>query len=73
MTDAGEFDFDVVPDTDQSFENALSKARAGDRLTVDDGIELITTGTDVEGIDPGGRNSSSRPPTAAAPRWSATR
>lgn len=52
MTDAGEFDFDVVPDTDQSFENALSKARAGDRLTVDDGIELITTGTDVEGIDP---------------------
>ncbi|MGQ4557449.1 7,8-didemethyl-8-hydroxy-5-deazariboflavin synthase subunit CofH [Halobellus sp. GM3] len=47
-----DFDFDVVPETDQSFENALSKARAGDRLTVDDGIELITTGTDRRGIDP---------------------
>ena len=45
-------EFDVVPETDQSFENALAAARAGDRLTVDDGIELITTGTDVEGIDP---------------------
>jgi FO synthase subunit 2 len=43
--------FDHVPETDQSFENALAKARAGDRLTVADGVELITTGTDVEGID----------------------
>ncbi|WP_081661513.1 7,8-didemethyl-8-hydroxy-5-deazariboflavin synthase subunit CofH, partial [Halopiger djelfimassiliensis] len=43
--------FDHVPETDQSFENALEKARAGDRLTVDDAIELLTTGTDVEGID----------------------
>ena len=56
MTDAREVDpgaiqFAVVPETDQSFENALAKARAGDRLTVDDGIELITTGTDREGID----------------------
>ncbi|RLM88907.1 7,8-didemethyl-8-hydroxy-5-deazariboflavin synthase subunit CofH [Halobellus sp. Atlit-38R] len=49
---ASDFEFDVVPDTDQSFENALAKARAGDRLTVDDGIELITTGTDAPGIDP---------------------
>ncbi|MFC6613999.1 7,8-didemethyl-8-hydroxy-5-deazariboflavin synthase subunit CofH [Halopenitus salinus] len=45
-------EFDRRPETDQSFENALAKARDGDRLTVDDGIELITTGTDVAGIDP---------------------
>ncbi|WP_247010038.1 7,8-didemethyl-8-hydroxy-5-deazariboflavin synthase subunit CofH [Halorientalis litorea] len=50
-TPDGEFDFEIRPDTDQSFENALAKARAGDRLTVDDGIELITTGTDHDGID----------------------
>ena len=47
-----EFEFDIVPETDQSFENALAAARDGDRLSVDDGIELITTGTDVDGIDP---------------------
>lgn len=46
-----EFDFEYVPDTDQSFENALQKARDGDRLAVADGIELITTGTGKEGID----------------------
>ncbi|MFW5919513.1 MAG: 7,8-didemethyl-8-hydroxy-5-deazariboflavin synthase subunit CofH, partial [Halanaeroarchaeum sp.] len=46
------FDFELVPETDQSFENALAKARAGDRLTVADGVELLTTGTDREGIDP---------------------
>ncbi|NHN41509.1 7,8-didemethyl-8-hydroxy-5-deazariboflavin synthase subunit CofH [Halorubellus sp. JP-L1] len=51
VPDDGEFDFDVVPETTQSFENALAKARAGDRLSVDDGIELITTGTDSAGID----------------------
>ena len=56
MTDApvpsrDEVEFDHVPDTDQSFENALAKARAGDRLTVADGVELMTTGTDREGID----------------------
>ncbi|WP_435359103.1 7,8-didemethyl-8-hydroxy-5-deazariboflavin synthase subunit CofH [Haloarchaeobius sp. DFWS5] len=45
------FDFEHVPQTDQSFENALAAARDGDRLTVADGIELITTGTDTEGID----------------------
>ncbi|SIR76951.1 7,8-didemethyl-8-hydroxy-5-deazariboflavin synthase subunit CofH [Natronorubrum thiooxidans] len=43
--------FDHVPETDQSFENALTKARAGDRLTVDDAIELLTTGTEIGGID----------------------
>ncbi|SDQ27564.1 7,8-didemethyl-8-hydroxy-5-deazariboflavin synthase subunit CofH [Natronobacterium texcoconense] len=43
--------FEHVPETEQSFENALEKARAGDRLTVEDAIELLTTGTDVEGID----------------------
>ncbi|SFR61699.1 FO synthase subunit 2 [Halogeometricum rufum] len=57
MTDASasggaDLDFEHVPDTDQSFENALAKARAGDRLTVADGVELMTTGTDREGIDP---------------------
>ena len=46
-----DFEFEYVPDTPQSFENALAKARAGDRLTVDDGIELLTTGTDVADID----------------------
>jgi FO synthase subunit 2 len=46
------FDFEYVPATDQSFENALAKARDGVRLTVDDGVELMTTGTDVDGIDP---------------------
>jgi FO synthase subunit 2 len=50
--DVADFDFDVVPETDQSFENALAAARSGRRLTVDDGIELITTGTDTDGIDP---------------------
>ena len=51
VPDDGDFDFDVVPETDQGFENALAKARAGERLDVADGIELITTGTDVDGID----------------------
>lgn len=50
--DVSEFGFNVVPETDQSFENALTKARDGIRLTVDDGIELLTTGTDIEKIDP---------------------
>ncbi len=49
--DPGRFDF-AEPETDQSFENALSKARDGTRLTVDDATELLATGTDVEGIDP---------------------
>jgi FO synthase subunit 2 len=49
---ADDVEFSIVPETDQSFENALAAARDGDRLSIDDGIELITTGTDVEGIDP---------------------
>jgi hypothetical protein len=32
----GEFDFECVPETDQSFENALRKAEDGERLTVAD-------------------------------------
>ena len=61
MTDAHEsapaatersFAFECRPETDQSFENALAKARDGDRLTVDDGVALLTTGTDVDGLDP---------------------
>jgi FO synthase subunit 2 len=47
----GRFDFDHRPETDQSFETALAKARDGERLTVADGIELLTTGTDRDGID----------------------
>lgn len=46
------FGFTHQPETDQAFENALEKARAGERLTVDDGVELLTTGTDRAGIDP---------------------
>ena len=49
---ADDFEFDLLPESDQSFENALAKARDGDRLTVDDAVELLTTGTDQEGIDP---------------------
>ena len=49
----GGFEFAHHPSTvsDQSFENALEKARSGDRLDVADAVELLTTGTDVEGID----------------------
>ncbi|WP_254766957.1 7,8-didemethyl-8-hydroxy-5-deazariboflavin synthase subunit CofH [Salinilacihabitans rarus] len=47
-----ELSFEHVPETDQSFENAIAKARDGVRLTVADAVELLTTGTDVEGIDP---------------------
>jgi 5-amino-6-(D-ribitylamino)uracil---L-tyrosine 4-hydroxyphenyl transferase len=47
----GKFGFEHVPETDQSFENALEKARNGDRLTVVDGVELLTTGTNRPGID----------------------
>ncbi|XVH32445.1 7,8-didemethyl-8-hydroxy-5-deazariboflavin synthase subunit CofH [Haloferacaceae archaeon DSL9] len=43
--------YEHVPATDQAFENALEKARNGERLTVDDGVELLATGTDVDGID----------------------
>ncbi|PSQ62972.1 MAG: 7,8-didemethyl-8-hydroxy-5-deazariboflavin synthase subunit CofH [Halobacteriales archaeon SW_8_66_22] len=49
----GDFEFDRRPATGQSFENALAKARAGDRLDVDDAVELLTTGTDGDGIDSG--------------------
>jgi FO synthase subunit 2 len=44
--------FEHVPETDQSFENALAKARDGTRLSVDDAVELLTTGTGTPGIDP---------------------
>ena len=40
------------PSTDQSFENALANARDGTRLTVDDAVELLATGTARDGIDP---------------------
>ena len=47
----GDDAFEHVPETDQSFENALAKARDGSRLGVDDAVELLATGTDVDGID----------------------
>jgi len=50
-SDGDEFGF-AEPATDQSFENALAKARDGVRLTVDDATELLATGTEREGIDP---------------------
>jgi FO synthase subunit 2 len=48
----GRFEFDRRVRTGVSFADALTRARAGERLSVDEGIELITTGTDREGIDP---------------------
>jgi FO synthase subunit 2 len=45
------FGFQHQPETDQSFKNALEKARVGNRLDVDDAIELLTTGSNLEGID----------------------
>ncbi|MFB6116895.1 7,8-didemethyl-8-hydroxy-5-deazariboflavin synthase subunit CofH [Halosegnis sp.] len=45
------FGFEHAPVTDQSFENALAKARDGIRLTVDDAVELLTTGSETDGID----------------------
>jgi FO synthase subunit 2 len=45
-----ETDFPSV-ETPVPFENALGSARDGDRLTVDEAVELLTTGTDVDGID----------------------
>ena len=50
--DLDDVSFEHVPETDQSFENALANARDGARLTVADGVELMTTGTDRDGIDP---------------------
>ncbi|MFB6128249.1 MAG: 7,8-didemethyl-8-hydroxy-5-deazariboflavin synthase subunit CofH [Halorhabdus sp.] len=45
------FDFEHRPTSEQSFENALAKARAGERLTVADAIELLTTGSTRDAID----------------------
>ncbi|OLZ39366.1 7,8-didemethyl-8-hydroxy-5-deazariboflavin synthase subunit CofH [Natrinema saccharevitans] len=50
---AGRMEYSHRPDTTQSFENALEKARNGERLTVDDGVELLTTGTESPEIDQG--------------------
>ncbi|WP_435181181.1 7,8-didemethyl-8-hydroxy-5-deazariboflavin synthase subunit CofH [Halorussus sp. AFM4] len=48
---SGTTEYEHRPETDQSFENALEKAKQGQRLTVADGVELLTTGTDRLGID----------------------
>ncbi|ATW89755.1 FO synthase subunit 2 [Halohasta litchfieldiae] len=47
-----DIEFDHTAESGQSFENALEKARDGDRLTVDDAVELLSTGTEQRGIDP---------------------
>jgi FO synthase subunit 2 len=44
-------EFDKTVETDTSFENALESAKSGDRLTVDEAVELLTTGTDAEGVN----------------------
>ena len=44
-------EFDASVETDTSFENALDSAKSGDRLTTDEAVELLTTGTDTEGVD----------------------
>ena len=46
-----QFAFEYQPETDQQFANALAKARSDKRLKIDEGIELLTTGTDCLGID----------------------
>ncbi|EMA50009.1 MULTISPECIES: 7,8-didemethyl-8-hydroxy-5-deazariboflavin synthase subunit CofH [Halococcus] len=51
--DPDTIEFDHMPETDQAFENALAKARDGERLSVEDGVALITTGSNVAGIDHG--------------------
>jgi len=74
--DAADLDDDfgfAEPATDQSFENALAKARDGDRLSIDDATELLATGTDTEGSTPSAKSGSSNSPTAGAMRRSATR
>lgn len=45
------FEFEYRPHTDQPFENALEKARAGNRLDVEDAVALLTTGGDGSAID----------------------
>lgn len=67
-TSRGEFDFECRPETDQSFKNALAKARDGTRLTVADAVELLTTGTDHEGIDTRRKEQVLRLLTAVGPR-----
>ena len=44
-------EFDETTETNTSFENALESAKSGDRLTTDEAVELLTTGTDTEGVD----------------------
>lgn len=48
----GEQEFKNKPETSESFEEALNTARRGDRLSVEHGVALMTTGSDCEGIDP---------------------
>ena len=50
-THSQDLDFRYRPETDQSFENALRKARNGDRLSVEDGVALMTTGGSDTKVD----------------------
>lgn len=51
-TEPPDFEYKHTPETNQSFERALERARSGIRLSIADGIELLTTGTDFSAIDP---------------------
>ena len=44
-------EFQHLPRTDTPFDEALARARAGERLSVADGVALITTGADRPGVD----------------------
>ncbi|MDY6819574.1 MAG: radical SAM protein, partial [Halobacteriales archaeon] len=57
MERAADIEFEHVPASDQSFENALAKARDGLRLSVADAVELLTTGTETDCIDPARKES----------------
>ena len=50
-TRSQDLDFRYRPETDQSFENALRKAQNGDRLSVEDGVALMTTGGSDTKVD----------------------
>lgn len=47
-----QYQFEYLAQTGVSFDEAYRKARKGYRLTVEDGVALMTTGTDRESIDP---------------------
>ncbi len=53
---AGEWSFEHQSVTEVSFDRALERAKAGDRLSVEEGVALITTGQGEGPIDPERKN-----------------